>query len=481
MRDRLWSATGLGPLLATVLPALLFVYLRRLAPHDPVFHVPGFHFVVVTATSLAASVVAVAIGLAGLRQRNLQVIFLGLAFMSLSMVFAVHGLATPGFLLGPTRLVSVAAQLSVLLAALWLGVSSVSSASAPARQLAAGHRLLVPLWGAVLAALGAAGLRWPHALDGLPLGDGAAGWVVTGLTAGVLAPAAVRYWQAYRYSRFPLQLVLVYICGWLAVAQGIMTAGPAWHLSWWTYHGLLLLAVVAAVVGLVRQYGYGTSTVEAVRGLLAEDPVRRLQSGLSDSVRALIVATEARDPYTAGHSYRVALSAVQLGEAMGLSGQQLRALAQGALLHDVGKFEIPEAILNKEGPLTPEERRIVERHPVAGARMCGRLGFLQPELGIIRAHHERWDGSGYPDGLAGEQIPLLARIVAVVDVYDALTSERSYRRAWSHEQARAYILGHAGLHFDPRCVEVWSRLTADGPLPLPQPVRPLRPAPAGPR
>ena len=481
MRDQPSSATGLGPLMAAALPVLLFEYLRRLSPVDPVVHAPFSHFAMVTLTSLLASIVAVAIGVAGLRQRNIQVTFLGLAFMSLALVFAVHGLATPGFILGPTRLVSVAAQLSVLLAALWLGLSAVSSASPLMRRLAARQRLLVPAWGLLLAALAAAGLRWPHVLDGLPVGQGPAGWLFAGFTVSVLLPAAVRYWQSYRYSRFPLQLAIVYTCAWLAAAQYIMTAGSVWRLSWWIYHLLLVLAAGALVLGILRQYAYGASLVEAARGLLTEDPVRRLQAGLSDSVRALIVATEARDPYTAGHSLRVALNAVRMGEAMGLSGHQLRALAQGGLLHDVGKFEIPEAILNKAGPLSPQERQVVERHPVTGFRMCSRLGFLREELDIIRYHHERWDGGGYPEGLAGEQIPLLARIVAVVDVYDALTSERSYRGAWSHEQARTYILQQSGRQFDPRCVEVWSRLTENGPLAREGAAPSLWPLPAEPR
>ena len=481
MRDQPLSATGLGPLMAAALPVLLFEYLRRLSPVDPVVRAPFSHFVVVTVTSILASIVGTAIGLAGLRQRNIQVTFLGLAFMSLSLLFAVHGLATPDFILGPTRLVSVAAQLSVLLTALWLGLSATSSAWAPIRQLAARQHLLVPAWGLLLAALAVAGLRWPHVLDGLPVGRGPVGWLFAGFTVSVLLPAPVRYWQSYRYSRFPLPMAIVYTCAWLAAAQYIMTAGSAWRLSWWIYHLLLLMAAAAVVLGLLRQYAHGTSLVEAARGLLMEDPVRRLQAGLSDSVRALIVATEARDPYTAGHSYRVALSAVRLGEAMGLSGHQLRALAQGGLLHDVGKFQIPEAILNKAGPLSPEERQIVQRHPVTGFRMCSRLGFLKEELDIVRYHHERWDGTGYPEGLAGEQIPLLARIVAVVDVYDALTSERAYRRAWSHEQARTYILEQAGRQFDPRCVEVWSRLSAGGPPAREEPAPSLWPVPAGQR
>ena len=470
-----WAA-GTGPVLAAAVPVLVFEYLRARPALDMVLRAPAHHFAVVTAASLLAGVVAAVIGLAGWRQRNLQVTFVGLAFMSLAFIFALHGFSTPGFVMGPTSLPSAAAQLSVLTCAVWLAFSVASSGSGPVRAAAGRQRWLVPGWAAALAALWAASLRWPRLWDGLAGGGPGTRWVLAGLTLALLALAAVRYWQSYLYTRFPLQLAMVFACAWLASAQYIMAAGTVWRASWWIYHGLLVLAAGALVVGLLRQYGMGTSLAEAAVGLWTDDPVRRLRAGLSESVRALVLALEARDPYTAGHSYRVALSAVRMGQAMGLPGHLLRALAQGAMLHDVGKFEVPEAVLNKPGPLTPEERRLVEQHPVAGYRIASRLGLPPEELGIVRHHHERWDGTGYPDGLEGEQIPLLARIVAVADVYDALTSERAYRPAWSHQQARTYILDQAGRQFDPHCVRVWAELTQAGPIvqPLAQPAA-LRP------
>ncbi|MBX6378233.1 MAG: HD domain-containing protein [Clostridia bacterium] len=133
----------------------------------------------------------------------------------------------------------------------------------------------------------------------------------------------------------------------------MITTGRTWQLGWWIYHFLLLAAMVVVIVGLVRQYASGTSLGEAVRGFLDADPVRRLEAGISPSVRALAVATEARDPYTAGHSFRVALAAVRLGEAMGLPPESLRALAQGGVVHDVGKIQVPDHVLNKPGHPAP--------------------------------------------------------------------------------------------------------------------------------
>lgn len=470
------------PVLAGLLPVLLFEYLRTLSPVDPTLQAPGGHFVVVSAASLLAAAIAAAVGVAGRRQRNIQVSFLSLGFMSLAFLFSLHGLSTPGLLMEPSHLPGASAQMSVLVASLWILFSSAPPGGVAFRCLEHAQRWLVPAWAAVMVAVVGAALRWPHLADALPVTSPPLSIGAAALTIGALVAAALRYWRSYSYSRFPLQQAIVYACAWLASAQWIMTNGTAWRLSWWIYHVELLAATAALVVGMIRQYGEGTSLADAVLGLFVSDPLKRLEMGLSRSVRALVLATEARDPYTAGHSLRVAMNAVRLGEAMGLSGDKLRALAQGGVVHDVGKIEIPDAILNKPGPLTPEERAIVQQHPVTGYRMCSRLGFMKDELDIVRYHHERWDGRGYPDGLAGERIPLLARVLAVVDVYDALTSARSYRGPWTHEQARTYILEQAGRQFDPRCVEAWARLTADRPLATPAPTRrrrPPAPAPCG--
>jgi putative two-component system response regulator len=144
---------------------------------------------------------------------------------------------------------------------------------------------------------------------------------------------------------------------------------------------------------------------------------------------------EAKDPYTEGHCERLATAGVTLGQALGLPAEGLKALHRGGFLHDLGKVAVPEAILLKPGPLTPEERGTLQRHPVIGEEICRPLRSLAAVLPIIRHHHERLDGSGYPDGLSGDEIPQSARIMQVVDVYDALTSNRPYRSALSPKAA----------------------------------------------
>ena len=153
----------------------------------------------------------------------------------------------------------------------------------------------------------------------------------------------------------------------------------------------------------------------------------------------LAISVEAKDPYTNGHCDRLARYSVALGKSLGLPPEQLKALHRGGVLHDVGKIGVPDSILLKPGPLTKEEREVIKSHPVIGERICAPLKSLRLVLPIIRHHHERRDGSGYPDGLAGAAIPLTARILQAVDLYDAFTTQRPYKPAYPKEQAFAIM------------------------------------------
>jgi len=150
---------------------------------------------------------------------------------------------------------------------------------------------------------------------------------------------------------------------------------------------------------------------------------------------SLALTIEAKDPYTEGHCDRLSKYSVALGEKLAVPQELSVALRRGGLIHDIGKLAVPEHILLKPGPLTPEERKIMEQHTVIGERICAPLRSFRNVLPIIRHHHEKQDGSGYPDGLKGEQVPLTARILQVTDIYDALTTDRPYRKALSSEKA----------------------------------------------
>ena len=178
----------------------------------------------------------------------------------------------------------------------------------------------------------------------------------------------------------------------------------------------------------------------------------RLEAAYVGTAEALAAALEAKDSYTASHSRAVVERALAVGKTLGMPDDELWALRFGAIFHDIGKIAVPEAILNKSGPLTAEERAQIERHTIVGERILSTVPFLEPVLPLVRHEHERWDGRGYPDRLEGESIPLGSRIILACDAYDAMVSDRPYRAAMSDADARAELIAGAGTQFDERVV-----------------------------
>jgi len=189
----------------------------------------------------------------------------------------------------------------------------------------------------------------------------------------------------------------------------------------------------------------------------------RMERAFLNSLLALANALEARDAYTRGHSDRVAATARGLALASGLTSPAAETVAQAGRLHDLGKIGVPESVLGKCGPLTDEEWAVMRLHPLTGAQILAPLEFFGDGMLIVRHHHERFDGSGYPDGLRGAAIPLGARIVAVSDVYDALTSDRPYRRRLSHPLAMERLRSEAGRTLDGELVVLFADTYPDGP------------------
>ncbi len=173
-------------------------------------------------------------------------------------------------------------------------------------------------------------------------------------------------------------------------------------------------------------------------------------------------ALELRDHDTEGHTLRVTEMSLRLGAAMRLSEEELKQMRRGALLHDIGKVAIPDSVLLKPMPLNAEERQIMNRHPEYAKSMLENIAFLTPAMDIPYCHHEKWDGSGYPQGLKEKEIPLSARIFAIVDVWDALTHDRPYHRAWPKEEVKRYLKSTSGLHFDPIVVSSFLQMISDG-------------------
>jgi response regulator RpfG family c-di-GMP phosphodiesterase len=182
---------------------------------------------------------------------------------------------------------------------------------------------------------------------------------------------------------------------------------------------------------------------------------RRIRRTFLSAIESLVRTMEERDPYTAGHSMRVCRYVDAMTQVLGLDAKQCRQLSLAAKLHDIGKAGVPEAILNKPARLTPEEEFIVREHPVIGERILRPVIHNRAILAAVRGHHERLDGTGYPDGLRGDRIPLFARILAVADCFDALTTSRAYRPALPRSQALNILHAGAGSHFEPDLVKVF--------------------------
>jgi HD-GYP domain-containing protein (c-di-GMP phosphodiesterase class II) len=201
-----------------------------------------------------------------------------------------------------------------------------------------------------------------------------------------------------------------------------------------------------------------TANLDAIIKRLTSGVEHALLAGNLQMLRALGEAIAQRDTGTSKHNPRVTLYSIRLAEHMGLDTDQVQALIKGSFLHDIGKIGIRDDIILKPAGLTDEERRIMNSHPQLGSMIISSVKWLEDARDVVRYHHERWDGKGYPDGLKGEKIPLNARIFAVVDVFDALTSDRPYKSAQSFDEVMAILREHKGSQFDPKVVEAFEEI-----------------------
>jgi putative nucleotidyltransferase with HDIG domain len=188
---------------------------------------------------------------------------------------------------------------------------------------------------------------------------------------------------------------------------------------------------------------------------------RELQQAYNSTLEGWALALELRDKETQGHSVRIANLTLKLARRMRLPESQMENIRGGALLHDIGKLGVPDTVLLKHSTLSPDEWAIMQKHPTYAFEMLSQLKDFKESIDIPYCHHEWWDGSGYPRGLEGEEIPLPARIFSIVDVWDALTSDRPYRDAWNRDEALAHIINQAGTHFDPHIVNEFIQMIVE--------------------
>jgi HD-GYP domain-containing protein (c-di-GMP phosphodiesterase class II) len=244
-----------------------------------------------------------------------------------------------------------------------------------------------------------------------------------------------------------VSIVLLAVLSLAPLASGTDTVG-----SWWI-HGVGTLGVLGACIGLAVTQRMSPSANGVLAPILTRDPLVAFELGLSPTVHTFVSEIEIKDQITRDHVIRTGELAMRVGERYRMSGSDLRNLGLAAMLHDVGKVHVPDEILKKPARLTAEEYEVMKLHPVDGEAMIAADPALASAARIVRSHHERFDGGGYPDGLAGRDIPLASRIIAVCDAFDAMTNDRQYRKAMSTAMAFAILREHAGSQWDERVVE----------------------------
>src|SRR6476660_2395678 len=255
-----------------------------------------------------------------------------------------------------------------------------------------------------------------------------------------------RIWSECYFWSFPFYLVGAAVIGLVGFLNR--------HVGWQT--SLLVLPVIYWVYRSYRMY-LGRLEDEKKHVEIEKRHVEDIASLHMRTIEALALAIDAKDHTTHKHLHRVRIYASEIAKELGLSSKELEALRAAALLHDIGKLAVPEHIINKPGRLTPEEFEKMKIHPIVGAEILERVAFPYPVAPIVRAHHERWDGTGYPEGLKGEDIPIGARILAAVDCLDALATDRQYRRALPLDDAMTQVVQMSGTSFDPKVVDVLKR------------------------
>ena len=264
---------------------------------------------------------------------------------------------------------------------------------------------------------------------------------------------SLRQLRLHDLGRQPANLVAALALATLAVTSFTPTVSSNYSAGFWWLRLAGVIGVIGSCIGLAVSKRMTSSAHDLLAPVLTRDPLVAFELGLSPTVHRFVTTLEQKSPETREHVVRTAETAIRVGERFHMSARELRELGLAALLHDVGKVTIPAEILDKPTRLTAEEYEIVKGHAVASEHMLRAEPTLAPVAPIVRSHHERVDGNGYPDGLAGDAIPLASRIIAACDALDAMTHEHRFRGALSLAMAMAVLREHAGSQWDRRVVE----------------------------
>jgi putative nucleotidyltransferase with HDIG domain len=436
-----------------VIPAALILAVGEVQVMPPMW----VHFYGVGVSALVATVAAVVLTTVGARENDSRTVIVGGGFALMASLLAVHGLVTPGVIVGPNGLIALTGAMTLPVGGIVLAFAALppfTGRHAIPRVLA-----LEGIVGAAIVVLSVLGAAIPRLVPTLPAPKSPAAIALFVVGLAVFAALAVRAMHTFLLTRRFADLAVV--AGIVLLATALYSALFLYFsdLGWWIGHIYELLGVVVVGSSLVYDLRRGRRSRALVGDLRASELVASEEAFLGARVRALMVRLAEKDTSTEAHTRRVATLAVELGEQLGLSPARLRDLATGGLLHDIGKLSVPTAILQKPAALDDDEYEIVKQHAERGRDLLVELGgFPESVTRLVLDHHERLDGSGYPRGVGGDALDLATRILSVCDVYDALVSDRVYRRAWSREEALGLLRRESGSAFDPRCVAALERV-----------------------
>lgn len=423
---------------------------------------PSGLFSLMTVAALACVLAATVVIALADRREMAEVGLLGTMLMAASVMPLVHGLVTPGVLFDETE----AFRSSVFLAlpiALLGGMPLFAPHSAFGRWAARHWRdwTLLSLLGVFIVAsvvvffpdlVVTPGPREPLTL------------VVTVAVVSAFAALSMRQMRLYGLGGLvpnlvaSLSLLAIAVMGLAPVVVDRYSAG-----FWWT-HVIGAVGVIGACLSLTATQRLSPSARDVLAPILTRDPLVAFELGLSPVVHRFVADLDVKDVLTRDHVIRTGELAMRVGEKFRMSAVELRDLGLAAMLHDVGKVNVPDAILKKPARLTAAEYEVMKAHPVDGESMLAAEPALASAARIVRSHHERFDGAGYPDGLVGREIPLPSRIIAVCDALDAMTHDRQYRRAMPLSMAFAILREHAGSQWDEQVVEHVMAVVASMPL-----------------
>jgi HD-GYP domain-containing protein (c-di-GMP phosphodiesterase class II) len=457
LRERLLPVLLVG-LATAALPAVLEVLIGK----STVNLDAQIHFYSVGFSALAAAAAAIALTYAGARVGDTRTVLVGTAFAVMAALLALHGLSTPGVIFGMNGVVSFTGGTTLPVGGAILALSAF-----PLPRFLRGVKPLLILQAVLLTiviALGVSGIIFPSLVPQVPATNSPSAMAVLVFGLFVFGLLALRTFRTYLLTRRVADLVVLIGIVWLATALIPALTMSYDELGWWMGHMIELDGILLVGIPVALDLAQTVQSRPLAGDLHAAELVTAEDVFLGSHVAALTVRLAQRDEYTEQHTRRVALRAVQVGEALGLSAGRLRSLAIGGLVHDIGKLSVPDSILKKPAALDDDEYSVIRKHPEWGTRLLEELGgFSETVRRLVLDHHERLDGNGYPRGIDAAALELDTRILTVCDVYDALISSRVYRPAWTHEQAMELLREETGTAFDGRCVDALENVLTHDP------------------